>query len=305
MRIRIARALDPIFRSIIDRFDTSVRLEDHASFIDGLIRRGRVGVGIDPSVASRIAESASARLGIAKPHWTDVGDACAIAPFEDSLDFEAALAHHQLSLIGGGREVLPSVADPIDDPAIDWEAEPAAARRIARSVLQIVASAQSLDRQIIERMTPLLDGLGEHRWFLLKRGTIYGTADFLRSMLAILEASPDGIEKGRIATYCHEVVERLTRHLEVKREDALRFDSTSLPEDADQEVERVRFSLALIQASRVFDDRRFLNTALKSNDWHLERLRRTRGHSVELDTLVLHYMASLTAQETRMHELFG
>jgi hypothetical protein len=140
---------------------------------------------------------------------------------------------------------------------------------------------------------------------MLKRGTIYGTGDFLRSMLAILESAPEGSETARIRSYSREVMERLTRHLEVKREDALSFLPASLPDDSNLELERVRFSLALIQASRIFDDPRFLNTALKTNDLHMIRLRNASGSVPQIDALTLHYLASLTAQEVRMAEVFG
>ena len=70
-------------------------------------------------------------------------------------------------------------------------------------------------------------------------------------------------------------------------------------------VERMRFTTALIEASEVFQDLRYLNTAMKLVDRALTELRRPLrdqdGTSARHREIA--YLTTLSAQETRMREV--
>ena len=108
-----------------------------------------------------------------------------------------------------------------------------------------------------------------------------------------------------IVPYTRDICDRLIRHLEVRREDYLPFWAATRPGDASDELEKLRFTLALLDASFHFADDRYLNAALKANDWHFRRLGSklpsTREPAGEL--VAVFYLASLSQQENLVRAL--
>jgi hypothetical protein len=134
----------------------------------------------------------------------------------------------------------------------------------------------------------LSEGLPPRRWFV-RAGTPRGTANLLRSLIAAGLPEAD------------ELLERLLRHVEIRREEALRLRT---PGSVGQEnLERLRYTLALLEGAAWRRDLRFLNAALKLNDAHLLTLRRTRGQGALRNRLELHYLASVALQERELREL--
>jgi hypothetical protein len=174
-------------------------------------------------------------------------------------------------------------------------------RRGALLVLTVLTARREAGPQIAAALRSLADGLAADRWFLLKRGTLYGSANFLRALVAYADEAGADLE-----SYTRIVLDRLVRHLEIKRQDALGFAARSLPEDALPALERLRFTLALLTASRTFGDARYLNAALKANDrtFRLLAAHRPSAATAGRSVLLLHYLASLMLQERTMGELF-
>lgn len=110
----------------------------------------------------------------------------------------------------------------------------------------------------------LVDDLPLVRWFSGK-GRYYGTSF---AYLSVLECTRwPGIfpQAGQTALALNE---RLMRHIEVLRKDALSFKPDSLPDDASPLLEKLRYTVGLLEAAQQYSDLRYLNTALKSMDWH-------------------------------------
>ncbi len=304
MRRLIARVLGPIFHAVVDHFDPNVERDEHMAFAAALCRDGILAAGGDLEHATDVCGACCSRLGLPDPHLKthDDPDSDRDPSFESCLETETALAWAQVSLLTDSP--LPAARPPIAHASIDWEQDSASGRRLSRQLLQRLSNNDGYDPTLLDVIEPLMAGLSERHWFLLKRGTLYGTGDFLRALLSLIESAPTG-QAEHLRAYARCVLDRLIRHLEVKREDALSFSTSSLPHNADPTLERIRFSLVLLQASRVFADLRYLNTALKTIDWHLTRLRARHATSSLLDPAALHYLACLAEQETRMAEVFA
>ena len=89
------------------------------------------------------------------------------------------------------------------------------------------------------------------------------------------------------------------RHAEVLRENSLVLDAGVLPVGADPLTERLRYALALVEASYAFGDLRYLNSALKLFDRFIGDARRGT------DAARLHYAVGVGAQERAMREVLG
>jgi hypothetical protein len=146
----------------------------------------------------------------------------------------------------------------------------------------------------------LLGELARHfapRLWFPKRGVLYGSANLLRALIRTASA-PNSATRD----YTREVCDRLLRHLEVRREDYLPFQPDSRPADACDELERLRFTAALLDATELFDDARYLNAALKANDWHLRAL---RSRSETQGLARLYYLHGFERQEALLRARFG
>ncbi len=145
-------------------------------------------------------------------------------------------------------------------------------------------------------LSAVMESLPGRDWFS-STGTIYGTSYVLRSFLAL------GDCPRVFSDYARDVSERLLRHVEVRRRHALRFRKESVPVDASYLLERIRFTLSILDAADLYCDARYLNAALKANDWHYGSVRRmkvpsklTPENCVDL-MIILHYIMSIANQE--------
>ena len=92
----------------------------------------------------------------------------------------------------------------------------------------------------------------------------------------------------------------------MRREDYLPFRIDARPEDACDELEKLRFTLALLEAAHLFGDARYLNAAMKANDWHSRGFERSANKPAGDSQLVaVFYLASLSLQEQRLSEFAG
>jgi len=135
-------------------------------------------------------------------------------------------------------------------------------------------------------------------WFTPQK-TVYGMSYLLRALIELgawghWPRSPD---------YVAEVAEALLRHVGVRRQQAFPFRPEGLPYDAVPRLERLRWTLALLDAGRFFRDARFLNAALKLNDWHYRAVRAVRANADRMSRsgagapVGLHYVACVAGQE--------
>ena len=95
------------------------------------------------------------------------------------------------------------------------------------------------------------------------------------------------------------LMERLLRHVEVRRQNALRKFSPILSMEA-QWLERCDISILFSRFARCRHDLRFLNAALKMNEWYLKETRRFNTDAVRVRLLL-----ALTEQELSAKELLA
>ncbi len=91
-------------------------------------------------------------------------------------------------------------------------------------------------------------------------------------------------------------MERLLRHVEIRRKDSL----PTYPAYADQERQLIRHDIALcfVIAAQRWNDVRYLNAALKLNDWAYRSYRRT-----PIRPSLSRYLLALTACELALREM--
>ena len=207
----------------------------------------------------------------------------------------------------GSPEPGPRWDDDLDAGSFgsEWHGDPGrvgeARARSARALTRLVAF-----QHVPEPLLEVLCGSLKPRHWFLKRGALYGSADLLRVLIAALRLGHTGLEE-----YTRDVCDRLLRHLEVRRSEWLPFRGESQPADACEPLERVRFTLALLDAAEHFGDLRLLNASLKANDWHLQLLRSrsmgrlSAGRPANAAMLQLHYLHGLARQERMLQERFG
>jgi hypothetical protein len=196
-----------------------------------------------------------------------------------------------------GPAPMTSVGGPID-----WLDDPAPARRAAWACL-VAQQGGGSDRETIgQALDELVRGFEPRQWFIAKRGVIYGSSALLRALVAHAGAEDEG---GSLRVYTREVLERLLRHVEVRRADALRL-AGGAPSDAVQAIERARFTIALLEGSRLEGDLRLLNAAMKRNDLQLTALTpRARARDATWWLEVAHHAECLALQERCFEEAFG
>ena len=158
--------------------------------------------------------------------------------------------------------------------------------------------------KVVDILSWVVENLPAKDWFS-SAGTLYGTSYVLRSVLAFCSMK----HHEAFMDYIQDVGERLMRHLEVKRQKALQFRMESVPDDALYLLERTRFTIGLLDAAELFQDVRYLNIALKANDWHYKDVHRVKLSSkltsknlVRL-MVALHYASSI-AQQERIWRIF-
>jgi hypothetical protein len=113
-----------------------------------------------------------------------------------------------------------------------------------------------------------------------------------RMLLSILD------DPGQHMAFLHTELERLLRHVEIKRQAALELAGEYDTET--QWLERHAVAILFSRTARHQDDLRYLNTALKLNDWAFPSHRRLRS-GAQLER----YLWSLVEQELSWKALLG
>ncbi|MEN8182917.1 MAG: hypothetical protein ABFS46_10330 [Myxococcota bacterium] len=273
MRRALDRALGPAVERVLRRFEQNVDPAEHRRLATRLAgshafqeRPASLGVHDAESLGlrmDRVRDEASAaarllHLGTLSPPATSP---------EGALDAE--LAGVQARFLEAGN----------DDPA---------ARALCLVVLAGLRRGEVGIGAAHDVAWRTAMGIEPKRWFL-RRGVVFGTSNLLRILLG------SGTEH---ETYTAEVCERLLRHVEVRRDDALLLRSGP-DQPFEARLERLRFTHALLDAAARFRDLRFLNAALKLSDRHHRELAGApRG-----DLLGLHYAAGVARQEALLASL--
>lgn len=298
MRSLIRRGVGPLFEAVVSRLDPSVDPAEHSSFVAGVLAKGDLTQLGGPAGTASLVARCCGSIGLEPPAWAAAsGEGASLGESEPlrSLFAPAASLTAKSSSVASASSVPPSFED-----------EPRVAAAGAEEMLQGIWSGEfSLD-EAVTRTRALANGLDSKRWFLLKRGALYGSADFLRGLLQLCAGAVGDTRLDPLREYARAVLDSAIRHLEVRREAALEMAQTSLTPDADSDLERIRFSLALLAGSAVFDDARYLNTALKTQDWHLRRLQhaKARARDARWRLRFLFYLAALAQQEEAMRRAF-
>ena len=127
---------------------------------------------------------------------------------------------------------------------------------------------------------------------VLERGVLLvGSADELR---VLLNAGLDPYARG----WLDDQLERLLRHVETRRQEALQQFSPALDKTTAC-LERHAVISLFLQITRVRNDLRFLNAALKLNDWALKAHRRLAAD----DPRLLRYVGNLVEQQALLNAL--
>jgi hypothetical protein len=200
-------------------------------------------------------------------------------------------------------------ADPAAALPLGAELQAAAARETAPDVapaglapltLCILAAvrAGALSRSEGARIVgELVRRLPPRRWFG-RAGTPYGIANLVRALVEISG------EDATCAEALSDATERLLRHVEIRRQTALSFPAAARLSPGQARLERLRFTLACLEIAVGCDDLRFLNAALKLNDWHHgEVVRLARGGPPWGTLLAVHWGASVAGQERAMRRM--
>jgi len=258
--------------------------------VEALLRRLERGVAAQDHLrlAARLERAARARL----PAGSDALAACEPGLLAGAAADETsppALALQGVALEGAGAAGAAGSWDAALEVAA---APPSAVACVVLAGLRSGALSPAAGRRAVGG---LLDGLEPRRWFA-RAGTPYGSANALRALIA-LGSGAAGHAEAR-----SEICERLLRHVEVRREAAFRVRASDGVRPWQARLERLRFTLALLDAAQAAGDLRFLNAALKENDRRHRACARLRpARRVEDALLGLHYAASVARQE----RLFG
>lgn len=328
MRRLLQRTVGPPLEAVFRYFEQTVTLEDHADlvvrFVSQLARaRSEYPATLWPHAANECIALARAQglcereEGASRPTSASLEPPDPGAAFASAFETGAAQeAVHLTTLLRG--EIFcaarpGSEGDESDSPAMqamqaeEWQEDPAAVNALRVAGTRILAGLRTgrLSRDAADRrLGPLTRGFPPRRWFLA-RGPLYGSANLLRALIEVAAGDPAA------AAYTRDVCDRLLRHVEVRRADCLRFRVESRPADACDALEKLRFTHALLDASACFGDPRYLNAALKANDWHCQGLSgrglvgAASGRPETAMLLRLFYVESVCRQEARMREGFG
>lgn len=113
--------------------------------------------------------------------------------------------------------------------------------------------------------------------------------------LDLLDETTHGEDKALVA----DAMEKLLRHVEVKREKSLRKFTEDIGE-RQAWLERLDISLLFSRAARRHRDLRFLNASLKMNEWYLRQIT-----PPELDEVNARLLLALAEQEKSAGELLA
>lgn len=299
MRTLVRRGLGPVFEALVSRLDPAVDPSEHQRFVEAVLAQGLPAAAMELAGSRTVIAQHCASLEIGVPAWCT-------SEVEPGEKTNIAL----LPLLPPATTLAAASGAPIAAPApARWEDDPETAAACSTSLFGRLCRGEVEAGEAIAQLRALADGFEPRRWFPLKRGTLYGSADLLRAVIRLCEIvgpePPPDAEPLR--AYARAVLDRTIRHLEVRRDAALELASASRAAGADVDLDRLRFSLALLDGAELFSDLRYLNSALKVQDWMLRRLQDTKpGARDRLWTLrFLHYLSALDRQEEQMRRAFS
>jgi hypothetical protein len=308
MRALIGKVFGPLFEAIVNRLDPSVGIDDHHAFVRKLSASWPVA-SKDTALLHETFISAKREL-----------DGCGDKNAPNSVDRVTASWH----ALDQARNSAPDEISE-NDPRLALDREIATLSRggiwtetplSARNAAAVLRDGLENDNWRRENMTisaiQMLHGHPPREWFLFKRGTYFGSSRLLDFLIHVCALDPtnarnadvrEGTDPLLVGTV--EVLDRLIRHIEVRRGDALDFATNSITPSDDPLTERLRFAIALFEASEIFQDLRYLNTAMKLVDVALKELKRQRLNLQDSSSLYRHltYVVALSAQESRLREV--
>ena len=311
MRAWLRDHVDPVFQKIVRRLDPSTELDDHLIFVGTIEKRWPApnetnGNQVGMSDCLRLAHDAL-RQSTSETAHTGGSPEDVIRRWR-SLDCE---------LDPTTPTDLPATAPSLEEsvamlaqPGI-WSSDAKSAEQACAFVLRGLSLESWAQTFAPKAAADAISALPPKEWFIYKRGTFYGTASLLHVLIEVNARMPDwtpdpGTGEGfrPIRTGTLDVLDRLIRHIEVRRDDALRFATPTLRPDADPLLERLRFAMALIEAAELFRDLRYLNSAMKLVDNTLVALRR-QPPKQESQSIRRHlaYVTTLAAQEALMRKV--
>lgn len=296
MRAAIRRALGPGFEALVSKFDPGVDPSEHPRFIESMLRAGALpglrgftnaGTVIEWACNELAIPVGLATTGSSGSHTREPLDECLLTllpPLDRALE---------------PSRVLDA------GPVATWEEAPEERAAMSARLVSAAWAGRLTAEEGMRHAEAIAAALEPKRWFLLKRGVLPGSADALRFVLYVVREASGvaGIEATR--AYAEQVLERALRHVEVKREDALELCGEH--GSGDEFLERLRFSHALLDGWDSFSDLRFLNLALKTQDWHLRRLQGTPASSRDVYWTLhfLFYLSAYARQERAMKDAFA
>lgn len=318
MRQLLHRAFGGPLEVVLRRLEQSVTIDAHLELARRLAGRRRSASGDEPSgsvpalerllIDHATFEAATAlECDTARTALTPAD----VSTLRANVDRLAGSPVAGLVDLSGAAGAAPTASLEVAARDSAWDEDPAAREAMRSAATAVLASLRlgSTTTSDAEVLLANLTNTPKPRVWFLKRGVVYGTGELLRSLLALLARKPDAA----LTDYTRDVCDRLIRHLEVRREDYLPFRPDSRPEGACDELEKLRFTLALLDASRLFGDSRYLNAAMKANDWHYrwlmkatEKLSPSAGTPTDdLELAATFYLMSLAQQEELVRELAG
>jgi len=156
---------------------------------------------------------------------------------------------------------------------------------------------------ITSLMSSIVSKFSPHDWFRPGK-VIYGLSFMLRSLIILCGTSL----RDQFVDYLDVVRESLLKRMEIKREKMLCTEYHGHVSSFFI-IEQLRYNIAVLEISVLFDDLRFLNTGLKSNDsvYHLMTktsisTKKTRNNIKNI-LIALHYNKSINMQEEKYRAL--
>ena len=296
MRAAIRRALGPGFEALVSKFDPSVDPSEHPRFIEATCRVDSLP-GIQ-GFANAGAVIAWACSGLAIP-------VASLPSAPSGSDAREPVSDALLTLLPQD-DYAPDVSGTQEAISVaSWEETPEEQAAVLARLVSMAWAGRLPSEEGVRYAEAIAAALEPKHWFLVKRGVLPGSADALRFLLYVVRENPGGVGIETTRTYVEQVLERALRHIEVKREDALQLSRA--PGSADELLERLRFSHSLLDAWDSLSDLRFLNLALKTQDWHLRRLQRSPAGSRDARWTLhfLYYLSAYARQERAMKDAFS
>jgi hypothetical protein len=308
MRAIVGKVFSPLFEAIVGRLDPTIGIDDHEAFVRKLSAswpvatkatdlRHEIFASAQREIDGSDDESGPSSVDRVTASWHALDQAWNSAPNEIS---------ERGPRLGLDQEIATLNRNGI------WAEMPLVARGAAAVLRDGLGDENWCRENAANAAIQMLHTHPPREWFLFKRGTYFGSSrliDFLIHVCALDPTnarSPDvreGTNSLLVGTV--EVLDRLIRHIEVRRGNALGFATNSITPDDDALTERLRFAIALIEASEIFQDLRYLNTAMKLVDVALRELKRQRLNPQDSSSLHRHlaYVVALSAQESRLREV--